>query len=229
MDINWTRGYIGLVCFSLLGLGLTRGLRLDPGAIAPVTAALTLIVGVIAIFHSVERSLGARTYRALVVLVLLGTAVELIGVRTGFPFGRYAYTDRWRPLVALPGVGLFPLQVPLAWTLMVGACTFTLVRVGIGSWPKWAYALCAGLLCAIIDLAMEPVMTERLGYWRWLEPGPLPGGAPILNCFGWFLTASLGAAILLAFGARAAFRNADATLVLVGHLVLLAGIGVLAR
>jgi putative membrane protein len=75
---------------------------------------------------------------------------------------------------------------------------------------------------------MEPVMVRQLGYWRWLEAGPLPGGAPFANFLGWFATATLAAAILLS--TRPRLEQNDPVWVLAGHATLTLGLGaILAR
>src|SRR5580658_744218 len=94
----WTRIYVLLVIFSIAGSVICRFARLDPGAIAPIASALTLIIGVTAIFRSMADDLKLRTYGAFASIVVLGTVVEIIGVSTGIPFGEYAYTDRWKPV-----------------------------------------------------------------------------------------------------------------------------------
>jgi uncharacterized membrane protein len=69
---------------------------------------------------------------------------------------------------------------------------------------------------------MEPVMTGPLAYWHWLEKGPLPGGASLLNPIGWFLTSAAVAWII----AKTKQENRRVALVvLTGHLVLTFGIG----
>jgi putative membrane protein len=150
--------------------------------------------------------------------------VEIAGVLTGFPFGRYAYTDRWWPTVLLPGSARFPLQLPFAWFLVAGTAYLTVAGFGQGRLGK-GYVPMAGLLAALVDLVMEPVMTGRLAYWRWLDPGPLPGDAPVANFLGWFATAAVAAVALNAFGAARAWRSPEPRIVLLGHLALTLGIG----
>ncbi|GII82006.1 hypothetical protein Sru01_69880 [Sphaerisporangium rufum] len=53
--------------------------------------------------------------------VLLGYAAEWVGIRTGFPFGEYRYTD-----VLWPQLGGVPVIVALAWGGMgLAACLRT--------------------------------------------------------------------------------------------------------
>jgi putative membrane protein len=215
-----------LVAFSLAGSLFSRLAHLDPGPIAPVTALATLAMGCIAAFGPLVREVGGRAWAALGVVLVLGTCMEVAGVLTGFPFGRYAYTDRWWPVVSIAPDVLFPLQLPFAWFLMAGGSYLTVIWIGQGRLGK-LYALFAGLMAALLDLMMEPVMVHRLAYWNWLTPGPLPGGAPLSNFLGWFATTALAAVALNAFGANKAWRTPEPKMVLLGHMALTLGIGLL--
>jgi putative membrane protein len=192
--------------------------QLDPGPIAPVTALLTLTVGCVAALGSY------RCLPALAGVLTLGAASEVCGLYTGFPFGHYAYTDRWWPTLVLLGGHRFPVQLPFAWLLMAGGA-FLAMPAKLSLLPR---AVLGALLAASLDLVMEPVMVGALGYWRWVEPGPLPGGAPIANFVGWFGTSLLAGLILGSLQPSEDERSApyqNARLVLAGHLVLTMGIG----
>lgn len=121
----------------------------------------------------------------------IGGLAELVGVATGYPFGSYAYTNRWFPVVDVPSLGFYPLLLPLAWFLVVGGCYALASRLARGHWPVPLTALLAALADALV---IEPVMAGPLAYWRWDPPGPLPGGAPILNTLGWLGVSALAAA-----------------------------------
>ena len=151
-------------------------------------------------------------------MAFLGSAgIELLGITTGFPFGRYSYTNVWQPTVEI-GSKWLPLMLPFAWLLVVGASTTLCSKLR-------KPVLTAALLATMIDFLMEPVMTGPLRYWRWETRGPLPGGAAVLNPFGWFLTAYLVALLLSRMKLE---KRATAALVLSGHLLLTIGIGAIA-
>ena len=211
-----------LVAFSLSGSLFSRLTRLDPGPIAPVTSLLTLGVGVAAVFGAYVREV-PRAYLRLIGAFALGATSEIVGLATGFPFGRYVYTGAWWPTLGIPGVGLFPIALPFAWLLMAGASVLGVRGRRLG-YP-WVSCVAGGLLAALVDLLMEPVMTGPLGYWRWLRPGPLPGGAPIANFLGWWAVATLAGAILT-FGAQTVERRTPRR-VLVGFVVLIVGLGLI--
>ncbi|WP_019586536.1 carotenoid biosynthesis protein [Deinococcus apachensis] len=114
---------------------------------------------------------GAR--RALIMAALgfaVGLGVEVLGSRTGFPFGRYSYAGAPGP--TLLGV---PLLVPLGWFALPLAAA---LLAGGRAWL-------AGLLLVAWDVGLEPLMTAQ-GYWRWSDPVPLWAGAPPQNFLGWW-------------------------------------------
>jgi uncharacterized membrane protein len=117
-----------------------------------------------------------------------GLLAEAVGVRTGFPFGRYAYAGSLGPEVLD-----VPAVVPMAWAMfaypaLVAARRLTRRRV----------ALVGGLALASWDLFLDPQMVAA-GHWRWEHPYPaLPGvaGIPLTNFAGWVLVSVLMMAVL---------------------------------
>ncbi|HEY0865908.1 MAG TPA: carotenoid biosynthesis protein, partial [Fimbriimonas sp.] len=189
------QGYLGLVAFSLAGSALSQATGLDPGPIAPIASGLTILVGLAAVFRASQRDRSIQL--AAVGVLLLGAAVEVVGLETGFPFGYYAYTERWQPTVPVLGHP-FPVLLPFAWLLVSGAAFFVAVRwVGgsIGAVPA------AAAIATAVDVPMEWTMAGGLRYWVWLERGPLPGGAPVANLLGWFGTSLLASLIFYLGGA----------------------------
>ncbi len=187
------RAYLGLVAFSLAGSALSRATGLDAGWVGRVAALVTLAMGV----GTVLRALGpgAKTWPFA---LLIGAASEVCGLYTGLPFGAYAYTDAWWPTVPLPGGHRFPVALPFAWLMMAGAGYLVAARWARrpGTSPAWWAVPLGGVLAALADVPMEPVMAGPLGYWRWLEPGPLPGGAPVANFVGWVVVSAAAGAVL---------------------------------
>jgi uncharacterized membrane protein len=112
-----------------------------------------------------------------------GLVVEAAGVRTGVPFGSYAYTDSlgWRLL----GV---PVVIPLAWTMM--AYPALLVGRRITPHPWWG-PVAAGAALASWDLFLDPQMVDA-GHWAWATTAaPTVLGVPVTNFLGWFLVGTL--------------------------------------
>lgn len=120
----------------------------------------------------------------------IGLTAEIIGTRTGMPFGCYAYAlDRIGPAVAT-----VPVVVPLAWTAGLypvwRAASAVARRVSTG-FPVRPVLTVAGVVGW--DFYLDPQMVAD-GQWEWCSAfGPLPGldGIPWTNYVGWVLVASL--------------------------------------
>ncbi|MFC4454368.1 carotenoid biosynthesis protein [Deinococcus sonorensis] len=138
----------------------------------PLLATLsTVCLSGAALLYSWERVGAARAASMALLAFLAGLGVELLGSRTGWPFGLYSYAGA--PGLTLLGV---PLLVPLGWFGMTLAAS---LLAGGRTW------LCGALLVAW-DLGLEPLMTQQ-GFWRWQDPAGLWAGAPLANFTGWFV------------------------------------------
>jgi uncharacterized membrane protein len=133
--------------------------------------------------------LGVRTRRgaaSLVAVALLGFAVEVIGARSGVPFGRYAYTGVLQP--QLLGV---PVVMGFAWMSLVAFACDTTRRLRLS--PLLAAAT-AALLTTATDLVIDPLAANCFGYWAWAHEGTYYG-IPFTNFVGWFITSLLACRI----------------------------------
>ncbi len=135
----------------------------------------------------VVRAADARLRFRLVSVGLIGTAAELVGVHTGFPFGGYHYTDAIFPLAA--GV---PLVMMCAWMVLAG---FVHQVVAMLQLPRTlSVLLFAGLLTSI-DLVIDPLAAGPLEYWIWDATGAYYG-IPVTNFAGWFLVSLVIAVVM---------------------------------
>ena len=187
--------YWGLIAFAIVGTAGTKFAGVASGPIPEIVSALIILTG--------GWVLVRHCNPGMTILVLaLGATAEIVGIYTGYPFGRYAYSDVWQPIVHLPEGKNFPLLVPFAWFLIAGGCALLTGPIKKGG------ALYAAILATVIDAAMEPIIVNHLKYWKWLDNGPLPGGASILNPIGWFVTALLVAFLLHAKKEKLASKEA---------------------
>jgi putative membrane protein len=111
-----------------------------------------------------------------------GLGAEVLGLRTGFPFGTYSYAGTLGPQVL--GV---PVVVCLAWTMMAYPA-FVIARKLVGA-VTLAVPVVGGVALAAWDLFLDPQMVAA-GHWTWADPTPaLPGvpGVPLSNYAGWLL------------------------------------------
>lgn len=119
----------------------------------------------------------------LMISLGMGFGIEVLGVHTGFPFGRYEYGTHLGPMVL--GV---PLLIPLAWSMMAYPCLLAGRLLTTNKVRAW---LISAWLLATWDLFLDPQMVAE-GHWTWQSTTPsLPGipGIPITNFAGWFLAA----------------------------------------
>ena len=163
------------------------------GFLRAADAVWMLLAAVVVYFHTVTAE-GLPTARRWAVIILGGSAFfEWVGARTGFPFGPYAYTDRFGWRIG----GVLPLAIPLAW-LVILLCGRCLVR---RIWPDAArlpLALGVAAVAVLTDLNLEFVAWKVRGYWVWY-PGAgasAPGSPPLQNYAAWFALSFALAALL---------------------------------
>lgn len=215
----------------IISIAASQFLRQNPRAYAAgdaVCAPLLLILGSLAILDFGSFKTVAQGLKTIFFILLLGTAVELCGVLTGIPFGRYEYGNQFTPIVLLPPtLQRFPVLIGLAWVMIAGAWAVAFSGIQARSLPL-AIALAAAA-STLTDLLMEP-LAMRLGYWRWAQTGPLPGHAPVSNFIGWMVASALVSCIVFAntssrdqeLELRNGRRATYAALIPIVHLVFLA-------
>ena len=180
-----------------LGLGLV-GALFGAGVLAQIayplvtgtsrnalTVLIVLTVAAASLCHAALTRGGTAVATLAAATVCGGFAVEVLGVHTGVPFGRYAYGTSL-------GTSLFgvPVVIGFAWTMLAWpaalvahrlASTFA-ARVLLGAWALAAW-----------DLFLDPQMVAA-GHWHWTDPAAhLPGvpAVPISNFLGWFAVSLL--------------------------------------
>jgi uncharacterized membrane protein len=163
----------------------------------------------LAIFALVHGSVlyGVRGMSAFAAFCLgVGAACESLSLRTGFPFGHYAFTDLMGPKV---------IQVPILLVLAylgIGYCSWvpSLLILRGGSKPvTGARVITLPLLASFImlawDLSMEAIWSTIDRAWIWRNGGSFYG-VPVSNFLGWFFAA------FLSYQAFALYCRANPTL-----------------
>ncbi len=160
--------------------GVAQHWRAGGGRPAPswLAALFLLLAGVIVLIST----RAARDLWWLACVALFGFVVELIGVRYGVPFGAYSYTA-----VLAPNLFGVPLVMAAAWMTLAAYVKQMLARFRLSVWTE---ALLAALWLTAIDLIIDPLAAQQLGYWRWGTAG-IYYGIPATNFAGWFATGLL--------------------------------------
>jgi putative membrane protein len=149
------------------------------------TGALTLGV----LLLSFRRFGALRTLLLFTVAFSFGVAIEVIGERTGFPFGSYSYRESG---LALLGV---PLLVPLGWYAL------TLIAIAVAPRTPLGTRFIAPLALVVWDVGLDPLMVLK-GFWVF-EVGPY-FGVPWSNFLGWGAAGWLLVALLVRLEPRLA-------------------------
>jgi uncharacterized membrane protein len=160
----------------------------------PMEAVVALHVVPVLVFALIH---GAMSYRLRGILVffaicfVVGNVFENLGVVTGFPFGRYYFTDAMGPRLFQ-----VPILLGLAYVGM-GYLSWTLGRVILGDLRSplvGARVVMLPLVAAFImvawDFANDPVWANINRLWVWQQGGAYLG-VPLTNFLGWYLVVYL--------------------------------------
>lgn len=181
----------------LLGASLAAS-QIAYGLDAPrppwMTRAIVALLLTTSTADAVEQR-GARGAAVVAAAGSIGFGAELLGVRTGKPFGPYDYSGQLGPKVAD-----VPLMAAAAWALLARPSRVA-GQVATGRARGLAPVGAAAAALTAWDVFLDPRMV-REGYWNWPGGGRYEG-IPATNYLGWFAT---GLAI---FGAAAVLDPAD--------------------
>jgi len=163
---DWSTGWSALIGAITVGVSITAGL---------VIALLWGVWG------------AAATLRVAGSILVLSWAAEVVGSRTGIPFGTYSYTDTLQPQILN-----VPLQIPLGWLMMLPPSWAVAQAIADRIKPRWEFPAFVGLSALAMtawDLFLDPLMVAW-EIWVWDNPGSY-FGIPWINYLGWLLVAAL--------------------------------------
>ncbi|GGF29422.1 carotenoid biosynthesis protein [Williamsia phyllosphaerae] len=199
---------------AVAGLAVTIGAQivypLVHGSNRDITTMVVLCAGVVAMAADAIGRRGAlRGAVVIVAIAVLAFAFEVVGTRTGIPFGDYTYAqDRIGPSIAT-----VPILISAAW--FVGA--YSVWRVAVFVLPRRPVLRVLAAIVALVgwDLYLDPQMVAA-GLWRWgVDDAGLPGieQIPLTNYAGWALLGLVVFAVLTALDApaRTGVPHADDT------------------
>ncbi|WMT51044.1 MAG: carotenoid biosynthesis protein [Ferroplasma sp.] len=172
MDIEWKIAY-GYIIFGSIMLVIylfTHNYELS------VAAEIVFIP--VYFFHSIR--LKGTKYTAIFFSVSysLSFIVEIIGVHTGIPFGKYSYST-----ILGPELLSVPFAIPFLWSsLLYFSSLATRGRIMIPA-----------ILLTALDISFDPRFSRHL--WHWAIPG-IYFGVPVTNFIGWLITSTFIYSIL---------------------------------
>lgn len=155
----------------------------------PVPPAFMILVTSTIFIAALLSSIESLGYDGAILLLtlssIIGLLMEFLGVLYGFPFGKYSYSGRAKPMI----LGLVPLNIPLFWFVITySSASITNIVLKPKSGTKWkaAASLLDGLCATAWDLIMDPVQVNIMHSWTW-EAGGSFYGVPVTNFIGWIL------------------------------------------
>lgn len=155
-----------------------------------VQGALPVIAAVLTIANLIRRLPVENAIMAGVYVAGISGVVQIIGLKTGIPFGSFVYTDDCGARL----FGLLPWTIPFVWLVLV-LNSRELARLILRPWRKteyygfWVMGI-AAVLTVVLVMELEPFATQINEFWIWKHSSGLPAwyGTPWVNFLGWFVT-----------------------------------------
>jgi len=206
------------VVFPTLGaitlLASAEGLLPAPLSFNPILLLFGVAVMRLPLIAGLAPVVTRRPGAGLALLCGYTYAVELLGVRTGYPYGAFEYGVDLGPMV-----GGIPAALPLFFLpLVLNAYLLTLLLFGDAA--RRAVLRVPVCVAAVVgmDLVLDPAAVA-VGFWQY-EAGGLYYGVPWLNYAGWVLSAVVAVLVVDAlFDRGAVLTRIDASRFMLDDLV----------
>ncbi|MDB6121908.1 MAG: hypothetical protein JWQ71_901 [Pedosphaera sp.] len=172
---------------------LLVALQLAPAKNSHLLEATFLVLAAVLTVASLARRLPVENaIMAAIYVAAISFIVEIVGVKTGIPFGPLTYTESFGPQ-------LFhvPWLVPLLWIIVI-LNSRGVAKLILRPWRKannygfWVMGLTC-LLALDLDLGLEPFATRINHLWNWKSVGNSLSwyDSPWTNFLGWAATTLL--------------------------------------
>lgn len=184
---------IGLfvIGWALAVVGMSRNMHL-PVDERWAGSGMLFLEGIIALLWIVLAYSWQRAILFALVVLPSAFLIELFGVTTGIPFGRYHYTDALAPRI----VHRVPAPITFAWLMIILSTVMTAAWL-VRSQRRSVIVPLAACLATALDACLEPTASHVKAYWSWETAGQYYG-VPARNFVGWFFTAAIVTAVAVA-------------------------------
>lgn len=187
---------------AVLLVGSAEGLVPAPLAFNPLAILLGTLVMRLPLVAAVAPVLDRRSGLAVAAVAAYAYAIEFVGVRTGWPYGEFAYGVSLGPMLA----GEVPLGLPVFFLpLVLDAYLLCLLVLGPRA-RRWLVRVPTAVAAVLaVDLVLDPAAVA-VGFWSYRAGGAYYD-VPLSNFRGWLLSAAVAVVVLDAGFDRAALRR----------------------
>lgn len=179
--MNWRKVIIGILAtlyFFMLAGAIGTHLLLHRAPLDGVGSASFLFLAGGLVFFAAPGTERAR----MLVIGILGYISEVVGVKYGWLYGRYIYTE-----VLEPNVFEVPVVMVCAWFILTSYVKQLLTGLALAGWLE---VLVGSLWMTVIDLLLDPLAAHPFNFWNWAESGGYYG-IPAQNFLGWLVVSGV--------------------------------------
>jgi len=170
-------------------LASAEGLLPPPLAFNPFFVLFGVLVMRLPLVAGALPLVGRRALAALVALTGYAYGIELLGVRTGWPYGEFSYGVDLGPML----FGEVPLALPVFFfPLVLNSYLLVLLLAGDRARSTALRLLATVATVLAVDLVLDPGAVA-IGFWSYADGGPIYG-VPLSNYAGWVLSATVAVA-----------------------------------
>lgn len=173
------------IIYILFGFGgLWHVLDLLQKTMRVLAAPLIIAVSILLLFEVYKSIADQSRTRFLIwccVVLFVGLGIEMLGVRTHFPFGRYQYSVGLKPQIC--GI---PIAIGFAWLSITLSSLIIALKIIQHyqikkSYHLYVFPVVTASFMLIFDYIMEHA-APKLDYWTWFNHT-----IPFQNYLSWFL------------------------------------------
>jgi uncharacterized membrane protein len=168
--------------------------QVTPSKYSPLFEGLFLVLAAALTMANHARRLPVENaIMAAIFIAVISSLVQIIGVKTGIPFGPLNYTENFGPKL----FHLLPWSIPIIWVVFL-LNSRGVAKLILRPWRTanyygfWIMGLTC-LLTVMLDFGLEPFATRINHLWSWKMINPILSwyDSPWVNFLGWGATSLL--------------------------------------